>query len=146
MVGKWLSIVEFSSKHGISISTLRRKIKNKKIKYKIEDGKYYIFEGDKLDSTHEYTNENSKMPEANGVYEAVNDDLGPSPSTEEILMFAEKSVAAISKFHQETIEEKDKRLALQEHLINQLKEEIEELRMLVKVLETSPNTANRREY
>jgi hypothetical protein len=133
-MGKCLSIVEFSSKHGISISTLRRKIKNKKIKYKIEDGKYYIFENEK--GTHEYSAEQAgESNNCDNSDDLALDDLGSTPSAEDVLTFAEKSISSITKFHQETVDEKDKRLALQEHLINQLKEEIEELRMLVRVLE-----------
>jgi len=38
----WLSLSEYSSEYGISISTLRRRIKGKKIKYKLIHGKYFL--------------------------------------------------------------------------------------------------------
>lgn len=40
--GNWLSIVEYSQITGISISTIRRRIKNEKIEYQSIGGKYFI--------------------------------------------------------------------------------------------------------
>lgn len=40
----WISIVSYASKNNISISTIRRSIKSGSIKYKIEDGKYFLFD------------------------------------------------------------------------------------------------------
>lgn len=42
----WVSIVEYSNRQGISISTIRRKIKNNKVKYTSISGKYYIYDDD----------------------------------------------------------------------------------------------------
>jgi hypothetical protein len=41
--GVWLSIVEYSQTKGISISTLRRRIKSKTIKFKEIEGKYFVY-------------------------------------------------------------------------------------------------------
>lgn len=41
--GIWLSIVDYASLKGISISTIRRSIKASKVKYKKEQGKFFIF-------------------------------------------------------------------------------------------------------
>ena len=38
----WLTLQEYSIQNGISVSTLRRKIKNSELKYKLENGKYLI--------------------------------------------------------------------------------------------------------
>lgn len=38
----WLSLTEYALKNGVSISTLRRKIKSNSIVYKMEDGRYLI--------------------------------------------------------------------------------------------------------
>lgn len=40
----WLSLNEYANRHQVSVSTLRRRIKSKKIEYKLEDGKYFIME------------------------------------------------------------------------------------------------------
>lgn len=38
----WISLTEYSSEYGVSVSTLRRRIKGKKIRYKQVHGKYYL--------------------------------------------------------------------------------------------------------
>ncbi len=38
----WLSLSEYSNEYGVSVSTLRRRIKGKKIKYKLIHGKYFL--------------------------------------------------------------------------------------------------------
>lgn len=40
----WLPLAEYSLKHKVSISTLRRKIKAADIEYRLEDGKYFILD------------------------------------------------------------------------------------------------------
>ncbi len=40
---KWLTITEYSNYKDLSVSTIRRYIKSNRVKYKMEDGKYYIF-------------------------------------------------------------------------------------------------------
>ena len=42
MEGKWLSIIEYANYKKKSISTVRRYIKANRVKYKEEQGKYYI--------------------------------------------------------------------------------------------------------
>jgi uncharacterized protein involved in tellurium resistance len=43
MEGVWLSITDYSSYKKISISTIRRYIKSNILKYKEENGKYFIY-------------------------------------------------------------------------------------------------------
>lgn len=38
----WLSLQEYSYQKGISVSTLRRKIKNEDIVYKLKNGRYFL--------------------------------------------------------------------------------------------------------
>jgi len=38
----WVSLSEYSNEYGISISTLRRRIKNEQIEYKKLNGKYFL--------------------------------------------------------------------------------------------------------
>lgn len=42
--GSWVVLLEYAVKKGISISTLRRRIRANKIKYQLQDGKYYIWD------------------------------------------------------------------------------------------------------
>jgi hypothetical protein len=53
----WLPLNDYANKHHISISTLRRRIKSNKIQFKLEDGKYFIFE----DDTQRVVNETVKF-------------------------------------------------------------------------------------
>ena len=39
---EWLALNEYASTHGISISTLRRRIKTGSVLFKLQNGKYYI--------------------------------------------------------------------------------------------------------
>lgn len=43
MEGKWLSILEYASYKKKSISTVRRYVKANRVKYKEDNGKYYIW-------------------------------------------------------------------------------------------------------
>ena len=43
MDGKWLSVLEFASYKNKSISTVRRYIKANRVKFKDENGKYFIW-------------------------------------------------------------------------------------------------------
>lgn len=40
----WLSLVDYSNKYKVSISTLRRKIKIEDVPFRLESGKYYIID------------------------------------------------------------------------------------------------------
>lgn len=44
--GNWIPLVDYSFKTGISLSTLRRHIKTNKILYRLEDGRYLIYDAD----------------------------------------------------------------------------------------------------
>lgn len=46
MEGKWLSITDYSAYRNISISTVRRYIKSERVRFKKEDGKYFIHVSD----------------------------------------------------------------------------------------------------
>ena len=38
----WLTLQEYSNKEGVSISTLRRKIKNREVEYTFKNGRYLL--------------------------------------------------------------------------------------------------------
>ncbi len=48
--GAWLPLMDYSMKKGISLSTLRRHIKAGKVQFKVEDGRYLLFDDAALDS------------------------------------------------------------------------------------------------
>lgn len=40
----WISLADYSLKHKVSISTLRRRIKNQDVEFQLEDGKYLLLD------------------------------------------------------------------------------------------------------
>jgi hypothetical protein len=44
--GAWIPLMDYAIKKGISLSTLRRYIKAGKIQYKVEQGRYLLFDED----------------------------------------------------------------------------------------------------
>ncbi|MCO5142417.1 MAG: hypothetical protein M9962_04935 [Oligoflexia bacterium] len=52
---EWLPLTEYALRSGISISTLRRKIKSNTIDYKMEEGRYLVrFESDEKPKVHKF--------------------------------------------------------------------------------------------
>jgi hypothetical protein len=49
MTGRWIPLMDYAMKEGISLSTLRRYIKASKIPYRLENGRYLI-----LDESHQH--------------------------------------------------------------------------------------------
>jgi len=47
-MGEWLSLMEFATRNGVSLSTLRRQIKSGKVQHRSESGKYFIWDGEAL--------------------------------------------------------------------------------------------------
>jgi hypothetical protein len=42
--GAWLPLMDYSMRKGVSLSTLRRHIKSGKVQFKVEDGRYLLFD------------------------------------------------------------------------------------------------------
>lgn len=42
--GCWVPLMEYALKHGISLSTLRRYIKADKVDFKLENGRYFLWD------------------------------------------------------------------------------------------------------
>jgi hypothetical protein len=43
--GSWISLMDYAMKKGVSLSTLRRHIKANKLTYKVESGRYLLWDG-----------------------------------------------------------------------------------------------------
>ncbi|MFN8370004.1 MAG: hypothetical protein U0T83_05205 [Bacteriovoracaceae bacterium] len=61
----WLDISEYSRIKEISISTIRRQIKLNKVKFKLEDGKYFIFSEDTAAANDFHLHELEKIKKEN---------------------------------------------------------------------------------
>lgn len=136
--GLWLPIIEFSVKTGVSLSTIRRKIKSNSIQFKLEKGKYLLWyrEGDSSFST--VTSQPSSL--ALALDEMVS--MAPPPRVETVsqtkeasLPLVEDSVRMVSEAFEFAVREKDERISHLERYCYELEERLKELQLLVRVLE-----------
>ena len=127
-MSNWLPITEYSLRRGISVSTIRRKIKSKSIKHKIENGKYFIMD----DNSEDIINESSFC--INTLNTGISNKTCFT-NIEDLINFAQHSIDAVTELNRGIIDEKDKIIKVQENTINHLREQISELKMLVEVLE-----------
>lgn len=75
----WLPLAEYALRSGMSISTLRRKIKSNTISYKMEDGRYLIRGDDLLESARSmgFASSDQTVPKVPSSRPSV--DLAPAP-------------------------------------------------------------------
>jgi len=119
----WLPLNEYSHKFNISISTLRRRIKAKTIKFKLQKGKYLLW-ADEESTLQEPLLEKkaAPVPVAAPASESTKIVTPPVPS------FNRELVDSL-------LEEKEKRIELLEKHVRLLHQEIDSLQSLVKMLE-----------
>jgi len=127
-MSNWLPITEYSLRNGISVSTIRRKIKNKSLEHKIENGKYFIMDDN---ADFEISENKLSMSTPTGI------DVSKKSFTNinDVIDFAQRAIDTATELNRELVEEKEKVIHIQDGLILQLKEQIGELKMLVNVLE-----------
>jgi len=118
-MNSWLPITEYAVKNRVSVSTIRRRIKNQELKHKLESGKYFILD------EGEATVQGQKTPLVGLCGNSV----------EEVLDFAERTIKEITKLNQEIITEKEALIINQKKKIQKLEEELSELKMLITLLE-----------
>lgn len=138
---EWLPLNDYSNKYRVSISTLRRRIKADDIPFQLNDGKYFII--DEPMSTHQ-----KHRPSLNSEVDLVGAHRLESGSTfsnvkepkieknEPILTAANKLLKELKTAYTQVLQEKEEQIL-------KLREEITDLKTLVKLLEkqnpTSPS-------
>jgi len=148
----WLPLAEYSMKHKVSISTLRRRIKAEDIQYRLDDGKYLIYDGSETHrpslkseqlepsfSSHPQTSLLNQVGlntsqidylSQNTVYKSEQKPAQEKPAeAESVITAANRLLSDLKKAYTQVLQEKE------EQIIG-LKEEISDLRTLVKVLES----------
>lgn len=145
--GSWLPLTDYSTKYKISVSTLRRRIKAEDIRYRFEDGKYFIM--DEPMGTHQRVHRPSQesesalvgahqglmkgsenhMPTSSSSTSGPMDSSSKTPKEEPILTAANKLLNELKKAYTQILQEKEEQ-------IFQLKEEVTDLKTLVRVLES----------
>ncbi len=116
----WLPLAEYSLKHKVSISTLRRKIKAEDIQYRLDDGKYFILDEDDA--------ANGNRPSLNSEPTAVSAEQDHAKS-ESVITAANRLLADLKKAYTQVLQDKELQIV-------SLKEEIADLKTLVKILES----------
>lgn len=145
----WIQLTDYSNKYGVSISTLRRRIKEESIQYRVDNGKYYL-----LDEALRQKQRGRKPTEekkievlqqggaiGSAVY-FVEDEMTPVTGSENSDVVAtapnpkEPIFSAANRLVEELKKAYSQILLEKEEQILQLKEEIADLRTLAQVLES----------
>ena len=123
--GCWLPLIEYSVKSGVSLSTIRRKIKTNSIPFRLERGKYLIlFQGKEIAAHQPVTAFSSPTPMTVSM-----------PTENKELEEDSWSMRMISDAFEHALKEKDERIRCLEQRNDELGQHLSELRLLVRVLE-----------
>ena len=136
----WLPLMDYSTKHRISVSTLRRRIKANDIRYRFEAGKYFIM--DEPMGAHQRVHRPSPdsdqaalvgahqgMMKGQEMAQDLNDKNVKVNKEEPILTAANKLLNELKKAYTQILQEKEEQIL-------HLKEEVTDLKTLVRVLES----------
>lgn len=145
----WIPLTDYATKYRISVSTLRRRIKADDIRFRFEDGKYFII--DEPMGTHQRVHRPSQDSDLTwmGAHQGMmkgNDTMSASSKDEmkaqdlqdknikankdePILTAANKLLNELKKAYTQILQEKEEQ-------IFQLKDEVSDLKTLVRVLES----------
>ncbi len=141
MSSEWLPLTEYSSKYKVSISTLRRRIKTDEIKYQFDDGKYLILDEPvstyqgvaknhrpSQDSSETTSSRPSQQHDSLVGAQLEKLSLSAGKSDEPVLTAANRLLTELKKAYTQILQEKEEQ-------IFHLKEEIVDLKTLVRILE-----------
>lgn len=143
----WLPLAEYSMKHQVSISTLRRRIKAEDIQFRFDDGKYLILDDEETTqvsadehrpslrsdaqpkSASNLTNQLTATQVAHATQvQAMANSHSTSDASESVITAANRLLADLKKAYTQVLHEK-------ENQIQELKQELADIKTLVKVLE-----------
>jgi hypothetical protein len=144
---QWLILTDYASKYKVSVSTLRRRIKVNQIKHKFEGGRYLLADempvemhsgsggigtlgsqGPRFAPIAHYAAPSSATPQSIAA-EGKLKQLGEQESEEPILSTATRLLNELKRAYSNILQEKEEQLL-------QLKEEVVDLKTLVRVLES----------
>jgi hypothetical protein len=126
----WLSLTEYSNKHKVSISTLRRKIKSTEIEFRLDEGRYMILDTDEqpvpavASPSSGSTSEHHRPSLKSDAFHESNKESGES-----VITAANRLLADLKKAYTQVLHDKEEQ-------ISELREEISDLKTLIKVLES----------
>ncbi len=142
----WLALTEYSNKHRVSISTLRRRIKAEDIRFRFEDGKYLI-----LDEAPQKAavNEQQHRPSPNSevimrsvetakqfsqpneveIQQLATPAAQYNETSESVLTAANRLLVDLKRAYRQVLQEKEEQIMY-------LKEELIDQKTLIKILES----------
>ncbi|MBX2988143.1 MAG: hypothetical protein KF802_09620 [Bdellovibrionaceae bacterium] len=139
MTASWLPLTDYSMKYKVSVSTLRRRIKAEDIKFRFEDGKYLIFDEAPTGSPHHQpqrvhrpslTRDEAQRTPGETDRSGIQARLSKAELTDEpVLLAANKLLNELKRAYSQILQEKEEQIL-------QLKEEVADLKTLVRVLES----------
>jgi hypothetical protein len=140
--GNWLPITEYSVKSGMSLSTIRRKIKSNSIAFRLEKGKYLILLENE-DQVKQPIDSATTVSPVSITHRNQHDGLAMAklPSHQEkresIVRFEQDDDAfhMVTDAYEHALHEKNERIKLLEKRNKELEDRLNELRLLVQVLE-----------
>jgi hypothetical protein len=142
----WMTLVEYSNKYDISISTLRRRIKNNEIAHQSDNGKYLVEDihpKDSLRLAREQKIAETKTEKQIPVLKAAatpskkSNDLDSSrfESNEAVFTTANRLLDELKKAYSFILQEKEEQIIA-------LRSELSDLKTLVRVLEDELDRKN----
>jgi len=118
----WLPLNEYSNKYRVSLSTLRRRIRANEIEFRFDDGKYWLSDSPIAKPPHGIVSRAEYSENQTG------DDL-MAPQPEGLLNSAQNLLQELKNAYVKVLHDKEEQ-------ITQLKEEVIDLKTLVKILES----------
>ena len=141
----WLPLAEYSIKHHVSISTLRRRIKGEDMAYRFDDGKYFLLdetttkpartETHRPSLSRDQDNSVQAAPAENEIQNLA--DLPSRESGESVLTAANRLLVDLKKAYTQILQEKEEQIMF-------YKEETVDLKTLIKILESENNRLRER--
>lgn len=126
----WLSLTEYSNKHKVSISTLRRKIKSTEIEFRLDEGRYMILDSDEQNAIEaappgsvSLSEQHRPSLKSDALHETTKE------TGESVITAANRLLADLKKAYTQVLHDKEEQ-------ISDLREEISDLKTLIKVLES----------
>lgn len=138
----WLPLMEYSAKYRVSLSTLRRRIKSGEMEHKLEDGKYLVKDAPRSASPSLQTNSKPETiapptlvrSQESGATVSKNKETVRDNSVDQDQFYrsTQALLNEIKKAYSLILQEKEEQIL-------QLKEEVADLKTLVRVLEDDNN-------
>jgi hypothetical protein len=132
----WLTLTDYSSKYRVSISTLRRRIKSNQVEHQFSGGKYLLADEAPMHDDFHFepsspaaeAHTHSHEPAAHSMSEKLHAAADAGFDAEPMLSTATKLLNELKKAYMSNLQEKEEQMIL-------LKEEVADLKTLVRVLE-----------